>query len=424
VRATILILIALVAGSIGLASCGGDDDEEGGPAGGEASLDLVIGDLIPLSGDFADFGPPGEKAADLALDEINAAVQEVGSDHEVSVVHEDDETQPQAAVSATRKLLAEDASCIAGAWASANTIPVAESVTIPEGLLQITISTSDEITGLEDDGVVNRITPPDSFQGPALADVMEDELGTVEGKTVNIGARNDAYGTNLADAFSSAWEDKGGTVGEEVIYDPEQPSYDSEAAQIASGDPDAFVIIDFPETYNKVGPALVRTGDWDPTRAWTVDGLNSSELPESAGEEATEGMRGTVPGVPEGESAAEAFDELYNQAPGPGREAFDSHNFDNIILCYLSAVAAGSTDGPAMAGQVRAVSGPPGEQFTFEQLPEAIEALQQGDDIDYEGASGPIDMNDAGDTTAGVYDIWRFKGGEIDTFDEVPVPEQ
>jgi len=424
VRATILILIALVAGGVGLASCGGDDDEEGGPAGGEASLDLVIGDLIPLSGDFADFGPPGEKAADLAQDQINAAVHEVGADHDVSVIHEDDETQPQAAVSATRKLLAEDASCIAGAWASANTIPVAESVTIPEGLLQITISTSDEITGLEDDGVVNRITPPDSFQGPALADVMEDELGTVEGKTVNIGARNDAYGTNLADAFSSAWEDKGGTVGEEVIYDPEQPSYDSEAGQLVSGDPDAFVIIDFPETYNKVGPALVRTGEWDPARTWTVDGLNSSELPKSAGEEATEGMRGTVPGVPEGESAAEAFDELYTEAPGPGREAFDSHNFDNIILCYLSAVAAGSTDGPAMADQVRAVSGPPGEQFSFEQLPDAIEALQQGDDIDYEGASGPIDMNDAGDTTAGVYDIWRFKGAEIDTFEEVPVPEQ
>jgi ABC-type branched-subunit amino acid transport system substrate-binding protein len=424
-RPPILIVVALVAGSVGMAACGGDDDEAEGPAGGETSLDLVIGDLIPLSGDFADFGPPGEKAADLAVDQINAAVAEVGADHEVTIVHEDDETQPQPAVQAARKMVeADDVSCIAGAWASANTIPVAESVTIPEGILQITISTSDEITELEDDGVVNRITPPDSFQGPALADVMEDELGTVEGKTVNIGARNDAYGTNLADAFSSAWEEKGGTVGEEVIYDPEQPSYDSEAGQIASGDPDAFVLIDFPETYNKVGPALVRTGEWDPARTWTVDGLASSELPESAGEEATEGMRGTVPGVPEGESAAKTFDELYTEAPGPGREAFDSHNFDNIVLCYLAAVAAGSTEGPAMADEVREVSGPPGEQFTFEQLPEAIEALQRGDDIDYQGASGPIDMDEAGDTTAGVYDIWRFKGGEIDTFDEVPVPEQ
>ena len=42
--------------------------------------------------------------------------------------------------------------------------------------------------------------------------------------------------------------------------------------------------------------------------------------------------------------------------------------------------------------------------FTFEQLPDAIEALQSGDDIDYEGAAGAIDMDEAGDATAGVYD--------------------
>ena len=80
-------------------------------------------------------------------------------------------------------------------------------------------STSDEITGLDDDGLVNRTAPPDSFQGPTLANFIEEELGGAQGKTVNIGARNDAYGNGLADTFSKAWEG-GGTVGEEVIYDP------------------------------------------------------------------------------------------------------------------------------------------------------------------------------------------------------------
>ena len=92
-----------------------------------------------------------------------------------------------------------------------------------------------------------------------------------------------------------------------------------------------------------------------------------------------------------------------------------------MILCYLSAVAAGSTDGPQMAEQVRAVSGPPGTKYTFLELPEAIQALQDGEDIDYEGASGPIDMNEAGDTTAGVYDIWRFSEGKLETFMQIPV---
>ena len=51
----------------------------------------------------------------------------------------------------------------------------------------------------------------------------------------------------------------------------------------------------------------------------------------------------------------------------------------------------------------------------------AIEALQNGDDIDYEGASGQIDMDETGDATAGVYDIYRYKGEAIDVFDELPV---
>ena len=61
---------------------------------------------------------------------------------------------------------------------------------------------------------------------------MDEELGGAEGKTVNVGARNDAYGTGLAETFSAAWEELGGTIGEEVIYDPKLPNYDSEAEQI------------------------------------------------------------------------------------------------------------------------------------------------------------------------------------------------
>jgi len=38
-----------------------------------------------------------------------------------------------------------------------------------------------------------------------------------------------------------------------------------------------------------------------------------------------------------------------------------------------------------MAGVVQSISSPPGDSHTFEQLPEAIEALEHGKDIDYRG---------------------------------------
>ena len=423
------LAVAVAGLSLGLAACGSDDDSDSSSGGGgEETLDLVIGDSVPLSGDLADFGPPGEKAAQIALEEvINPAIEESGADHTVELVTEDNGggADQQAAVQAARKMVDSDgASCIAGAWASADTIPTAESVTIPEEVVLISpASTSDEITGLDDDGLVNRTAPPDSFQGPTLSKyLVEKALGSPDG-TINVGARNDAYGTGLAETFSAAWEDAGGTIGEEVIYDVKLPNYDSEATDLVSGNPDGLVIVDFPETYNKVGPALVRAG-FDPTTTFVTDGLISGDLAEGAGEDAVEGLRGTAPGVPDDDESAKAFDDLWNDSdiePDVERQTFDAQNFDAVILCYLAAVAAGSTEGADMAEFVQDISAPEGDQYTWDQLPDAIEALQNGDDIDYQGASGPIDMDENGDATSGVYDIYEFKNGVPEATDEVEV---
>jgi ABC-type branched-subunit amino acid transport system substrate-binding protein len=423
-RTRILPLLAaslVLAATLAIAACG--DDSSGG---GEKTLDLTIGDIVPLTGDLADYGPSGRKAAQVAVDQINAAVKEAGVDHTVKLVNEDDQTDPQASVQAARKVVDTDnATCIAGGYSStSSTIPIANSVTIRDGVLQLSpASTADEISDLKDDGLVNRTSPPDRFQGPTLAGLVEKSLGGAQGKTINIGARNDAYGTGLADTFTKPWEAKGGKIGKKVIYDPKQPSYNSEAQQIVSGNPDGWVIIDFPETYAKVGPALVRTGKWDPKKSFITDGLASSKLPGDVGRDATEGMRGTAPGSPDSGAASEGFDKVYTAAGGPDRQTFDAQNFDATMLCYLTAVAAGSTDGKEMAAKLQDVSGPGGTKYTFEQLPAAIKALQNGDDINYEGASGPLDLNDQGDPTSGVYDIYRYKDGKIDVFDELPVEE-
>jgi ABC-type branched-subunit amino acid transport system substrate-binding protein len=409
--------------ALGLAACGGDDDDGGG--GGEQSLDLVIGQSLPLTGDLADFGPPGQKAAQIAQGQINDAIQQAGVEHTVKTVFEDNETNPQAAVQAARKMVDSDsASCIVGAWASNDTIPTAQSVAIPDKVLLISpASTSDEITPLDDDGLVNRTSPPDSFQGPTLADAIAKDMGgNVQGKVVNIGARNDSYGTGLAGTFSDAWENLGGQVGQEVIYDPEQPSYDSEAQQITSGNPDVFVIIDFPETFIKVGPALERSGNWDPTKAWGTDGLASSDLPGDVGANVVSGMKGTAPGAPEKGEASTAFDDLYTSSPPADveRQTFDAQTFDGEILCYLAAVSAGSTDGQDMADALIDIT-KGGQAMTWQQLPDLIKALQNGDDVNYVGASGEIDMDENGDATAGVYDIYQYKGESLDIISEVPV---
>lgn len=415
----------------GLAACGSsNDDSGGGGGGGKASFDLTIGDSVPLTGDLADFGPAGDKAASIAVDQINAAIKKVGADQTVSLQTEDNGggTDPAGAASAARKLVSDGASCIAGAWASSDTIPTARSVAIPDDVLLISpASTADEISGLDDSGLVNRTAPPDRFQGPTLANAIAQDLGGAQGKIVSVAGRNDSYGEGLTKTFSDAWEGMGGKLTHDpVLYDPNQATFDSEAQQIVEGNPDAFVIVDFSDTFPKVGPALERTGKWDPAKAWGTDGLGSSDLGGAIDAQIIEGMRGTAPGTPDKGPTAmvgQAFDKLFTaSAPKDvARNTFDSQNFDAVVLCYLAAAAAGSSDGADMADALVDVSAPGGTQYTYEQLPEAITALQKGQDIDYQGVSGPIDLNDDGDATAGVYDLYQFKGGKLAITGEVPV---
>jgi ABC-type branched-subunit amino acid transport system substrate-binding protein len=422
----LFVLFAALVLSLGVVACG-DSDDDGGGGGGEAGgkLDLTIGNLVPLTGDLSPYGAAGQKAGELALAEIDAAIKKAGAEQTVELVAEDSASDDQGGVQAARKLIADGATCISGDYPSTGTVAVARSVTVPEEVMLISpSSTADALSDLDDEGLFARTAPPDGLQGKALADRMEKELGGLQGKTINIGARNDLYGTGFADSLEAELEERGATVAEKVVYDPEQPSYNSEADTLTSGSPDNFVIIDFPETFAKLGPALARTGNWEPTKTFITDGLSDSELSSLVGPEISEGLQGTAPGAFTGDEAGgapEAFEKLYEGAPGPPRNLFDANVFDNVVLCYLGAVAAGSTEGPEIAEALPGVTAPGGSKYTFEELPQAIEALEKGQDIDYEGTSGPIDWEENGDLSRYIYDISEFKGGKLTKVDTVEV---
>lgn len=406
----------LALGAIAAVGCG--DDEEAGGSGARAgadgvSFELGVGDLVPLTGDLSVLGPPARKAADLAAEQINTAAEEAGVDATVALDHADSETSPQSSVQAAQRLLAGGSSCLVGEWASSNTLAVAQSATVRRQVPQISpASTSAGITTLDDDGYLYRLAPSDDLSARALADAMEQRLGGTDG-TVSLAARNDAYGEGYINAFKAAWEEKGGRTSGPVLYDPEQPSYNSEATEIVRGDPAAFVIVDFVETYARMGAALVRTGAFDAGRMFTGDSLGYDVIPEDVPREALEGSTGVRPTTPRRSELARSFDALYTAAPGPARQSFDAHTFDSVLTCYLAAVAAGSADGPEIAGKLTEISGPPGRKYDYTTLADAIRAAATGEDIDFEGVSGPIDFDDNGDPTSATYEEFTYENGKL-----------
>ena len=414
-RRLLAIAGAATALSLGVAACGDDDSSTTGGGDTSGTLDgLTVGALIPQTGDLSIFAPAGEKAAKLAVEQANAALKSAGSSAEVTLTVGDTETKPQATVQAANKLASDGASCFAGAWASADTIPAGQSVAAKQQIPLISpASTSPEITDLPDDGYVFRTAPSDALQGQVLADAVGETFGT--DATISVAARNDAYGEGIATQFSEAFTVNGGSVNGPVLYDPEASSYDSEAAEIVANKPDGYVIIDFEDPYGKVGAALVRTGEFDATKLYTADGLAFDKIPDTIPSDALDGANGTRPATPEGSDVASAFNTLYadSSLSPKERNTFDAQNFDAVSLCVLAAVAAGSSDGADIQAQIQNVASAPGDKYDYTNMADAITALQNGDDIDFDGVSGPLDLDDNGDPTVATYEVFNYDGGKL-----------
>ena len=420
-RKLLAIAGAVAALSLGAAACGDDDESTtgGGEDVADASFDLTVGALLPQTGDLSIFAPPGEKAANLAAEEAQKALE--GSDITVELTTADTETKAAAAQQAAQQLISEGASCLVGPWASDETIPTGQTVA---GRQQVPLispsSTSPEITDLPDDGYVFRTAPSDALQGIVLSDAVGADIGT--DATISVAARNDAYGEGIANAFIENFEAAGGTTTGPVLYDPEGTTFDSEAEEIVADDPDGYVIIDFEDPYGKVGAALARTGDFDPTTMYTADGLAfDPAIPDTIPAEALDGAKGTRPATPEGTDTADAFQKLYDSSSEQPKDrgTFDAQNFDAVTLCVLGAVAAGSSEGPDIQAAITDVASAPGDQYDFTDMAGAIEALQAGEDIDFEGVSGPLDLDENGDPTQGTYDTYEYKNGKLVLGDQV-----
>jgi ABC-type branched-subunit amino acid transport system substrate-binding protein len=295
------------------------------------------------------------------------------------------------------------------------------------------VAASEDVAELSDHDLIDSTALPVSLEADALSEAIERDLGGAQGFTVNVAASNDSYGDTVTQDFIEAWQGNDGTVGGQVVLAPpplsssgssssSSSAYSAQASQLASGSPDAVLVIDDLNGFALLAPALASYG-WDPATGWGSDQLVSPGLPDEVGSEVVDGMRALAPGAPKGEDPTSAFMQSFKSAaPHDIKLApFAAHEFDATVLCYLAAVAAGSTDGQKMADKLIDITAPGGEQFSWQQLPDAIEALEDGKDIDFTGASGPIDMDVQGNPTSGVFDVYQYTSTGLGVVGEVSV---
>jgi len=381
---------------------------------------LRIGTILPFTGDLSGVGPSIDAAARLAADTINAALRKDKLDKKISVKivdSQDDQTSTQPAIeAATKEVKVGKVNVIIGTLSSQSTIAVAQAVTIPNNVILITpTGSAPQITSLKDKNTVWRILPSDLFQGKAMASAVAGAFG--KAATINVGARNDAFGTALEQVFVNTWKAQGGKIGAQVNWDPNQASFDSEAQKVVSGNPAGWVLIDFPETFKKVAPALVRTGKWSPDKTFMNDVMSVPDSLKQVGDQATTGLRGVAP-TSQAASVKQtgAFAKLFKaKKKGKPVTGYEGTSFDSVILSFLAALQGRSSNPSAIKANMRGISGPSGTPVTYLNLAQAIKLILAGKRVAYQGVWGPIDYDKNGDVGSSLFKLWHYDGTDVKT---------
>ncbi len=408
-----------------------------------------IGVLLKLTdSDSNELIEPVKRAVDLAINDINSKGGVDG--HEYAAIYCDNQGNNERAREAAQQLADIGIEAVVGPGFSSHTLEVAPEILIPNDIMMISPSaTSPEITGIDDNNLVWRTVPSDVLQGEVLTQLVKNvrsqkesgELGGVEdGDKAKLGMttrEEDAYAQGLENAvitgFSNSFRDSdrfftmshpnpGLTEGSDIFGET--------AISIADRNPDVMMIWGIDEFWEVIRATYAYATDQEETLLESTifvgaDGAKRSTLAAELAEQ-TDTLGGRIWGTAPGKPDPEAYDP-YNlfrfnwndeiEAFGDAtNHAFISYAYDAVYLFAFASAAAGTFEGPAMAGVMHRVTSDSGTQIAAKRsdFQPGVTELSKGNSIQFRGASGPIRFDDNGDPTTATIELWCFQDASTD----------
>lgn len=393
----------------------GDEPDDGtGSATDFGRMD--IGVAVGLTGGFEDFGPPIRDGALAVADQVNAA--DAGWNIEMHV--EDTEGIPDLGIDAAHRL-ADDVDALVGGISPEVTRRIAQEVTIPQQLVQITPANADtEYQQLHDQGGWTfQMTPSETLNAQALAETMLDRLSG-EQSSILVAEQNPLL--ERAELFVEQVERRGGEV---TGFHPFEPGrFPRDMVHVALDEnSDVLAVFAFPYDAIELLRTFYEESDRPDlpvlvTQELGYDGFSSEVDPNDeydfsnvTGVSPTGGDHGV------GEETVREFvgddiEEWYV------REAYDT----TAVLC-LARAAANTDETAAIRDQIRAVTSPGGYGVQPDSLLEGMELAANGDDVFYEGVSGPVEFGENGSLRVATYHHFGWDSEEIQTLDTFSVDQ-
>ncbi|GGC59252.1 hypothetical protein GCM10007209_21570 [Haloferax sulfurifontis] len=125
-----------------------------------------------------------------------------------------------------------------------------------------------------------------------------------------------------------------------------------------------------------------------------------------------DGMKGITESAPQDQenyqNFVSAFEENYDATP----TVWSAYAYDAVTVAALAIEAADEFTGEALSSVVRDVTRPEGEEvFNFEEAAAVLRDGGSPSDINYQGVSGPVDLDENGDPP-GYYQIYSVEDHE------------
>ncbi len=378
-------------------------------AAAQDATEVKIGIILGFTGPLESITPNMAAGAEMAIAEINAAGTFMGGNHNVTSVRADSTCiDAAAATAAAEGLVAEGIAGIMGADCSGVTGAILTNVAVPNGIGMISPSaTSPGLSTTEDNGLFFRTAPSDARQGQIISDILTERGVT----NVALTFTNNDYGKGLADSFTAAFTEAGGSVAITVPHEDGKADYSAEVASLAASGAETLVVAGYSDQGGKgIIQNALDTGAFDVF--YLPDGMVGQQLVTDIGA-GLETSYGAIPGVDN--EGSQRFQELTQAQPTPfeGTSSFAPESYDAAALMLLAMHAAGSTASTDWTARVEEIANAPGEQIIAGDLARAMELIAAGTDIDYVGASA-VELIGPGES-AGNYREVEFQDGEIVT---------
>ena len=359
-----------------------------------AVADVNIGNPMAVTGPIPDLVVPMSAAVDLAAAHVNDQGGLFADGKAYNIIRADSACDPTAAVDAVTKLInVNNVSAILGPVCSGATIAQAQSVSIPAGVVTLSVSASSPDISTMEDGtdLVFRAAASDAYQGVALANLaLESGI-----EDIAVSYANDDYNAAIAAVFADAFAAAGGTVTANEAHEPSKASYRSEVATLGATS-DNLALFAY---YGSGGITLMRNAL--ETAAFETfigaDGMLADEVIDQIGAENLSTTTFTTSASDESTDSFAAWKALAEAADIPASDPFVANSYDAAFMMALAVEKAGSGDRDGIAAALRSIASAPGEVIYPGEWEKAKGILAEGGDINYEGAAGNQDFDENGD---------------------------